>query len=296
MKIFFKTFYLFLFNKGVIMSFIIRNMKPEEMSIAIEWAATEGWNPGLSDGDCFYKSDPEGFFVAELNGEIIGVKSAVNYNNEFGFMGFYIIKPEYRGYGYGFDLWKHAFNRVKPILSGMDGVVEQQHNYMKSGYKLFYRQMRYEGVNLHGKDSENLSDFTPVLFNEIVNYDTTVFPSKREKFLSLWLNQPGISTKVFIENEKIKGYGVIRPCRKGFKIGPLFADDYDIAEKIFLSLIQFAEGREVYLDIPEVNEGANQLIKKYNMTYSFETARMYNNGSPKTGTEKVFGVTTFELG
>lgn len=278
------------------MSFIIRNMKPEEMKIAVDWATKEGWNPGLSDNDVFYNSDPEGFFVAELNGEIIGVKSAVNYNNEFGFMGFYIIKPEFRGKGYGYDLWKHAFNRVKSILSGMDGVVEQQNNYMKSGYKLFYRQMRYEGMNIKGEETENVINISPDLFEQIVNYDSKVFPSERRKFLSLWLNQKEISSKVLIEDGDIKGYGVIRPCVKGFKIGPLFADDFDSAEKLFLSLVNFTEGKEVYLDIPEVNEGANRLIKKYEMNYVFETARMYNNGSPKTGTDKVFGVTTFELG
>ncbi|HRI47143.1 MAG TPA: GNAT family N-acetyltransferase [Ignavibacteriaceae bacterium] len=278
------------------MSFIVRNMKPSEMKIAVNWAAKEGWNPGLTDGEVFYNTDHEGFFVAELDGEIIGVKSAVNYNDEFGFMGFYIIKDEFRGKGYGLELWQHAFNRIKHICSGMDGVVEQQHNYMKSGYKLFYRQMRYEAKNIVGMEHSQVLNFEQKYFGKIVDYDEAVFPSRREKFLDLWLNQKYISAKIFIEDDKLKGYGVIRKCHKGFKIGPLFADDYKTAKALFLSLANYADGEEVYLDIPEVNSEANNLVKNFGMQYVFETARMYNNGSPKTGTEKVFGVTTFELG
>jgi hypothetical protein len=61
-------------------------------------------------------------------------------------------------------------------------------------------------------------------------------------------------------------------------------------------LIEFAEGKEVYLDIPEINKEGMGIQEKYNMKYVFETARMYKNGKPEIPIEKVFGVTTFELG
>jgi hypothetical protein len=76
----------------------------------------------------------------------------------------------------------------------------------------------------------------------------------------------------------------------------LFADNELIAENLCLALIEFAEGKEVYIDVPDVNKPALELIEKYDMRYVFETARMYNNGRPQDNPEKVFGVTTFELG
>ena len=278
------------------MSYIIRNMKPEEMKLAVDMAAAEGWNPGLHDAGCFYNTDPNGFFVGELNGEIIAVKSAVRYGNEFGFMGFYIVKKEYRGSGYGYKLWQHAYNYVSNIISGMDGVVEQQANYMKSGYKLFYKQNRFEGKNLKGKTDSSLKDLKDVPVDTLVNYDASVFPARRDSFLKSWVAQPESLTKIAEGDKGIKGYGMIRKCVKGFKIGPLFAEDEGTAEKIFLSLSEFADGAEVYLDVPEVNLKGNALKDKYGMKYVFETARMYNNGKPEDHTDKVFGVTTFELG
>jgi hypothetical protein len=41
----------------------IRPMRPDEISIAVNWAAAEGWNPGLVDDACFAAADPEGFFI-----------------------------------------------------------------------------------------------------------------------------------------------------------------------------------------------------------------------------------------
>ena len=44
----------------------IRTMRPGEISMAVRWAAAEGWNPGLADHACFAVVDPKGFFIGEL--------------------------------------------------------------------------------------------------------------------------------------------------------------------------------------------------------------------------------------
>ena len=38
---------------------VIRVMARPEIDTAIEWAAREGWNPGLADADAFHAADPE---------------------------------------------------------------------------------------------------------------------------------------------------------------------------------------------------------------------------------------------
>jgi hypothetical protein len=45
-----------------------------------------------------------------------------------------------------------------------------------------------------------------------------------------------------------------------------------------------------------VNKEAVKLTRQYKMTPVFETARMYTKQAPAIPLEKVFGVTTFELG
>ena len=52
----------------------------------------------------------------------------------------------------------------------------------------------------------------------------------------------------------------------------------------------------VFLDIPAVNPSALNLVKRHNMTAVFETARIYTGKPPVLPLERLFGVTTFELG
>ena len=71
----------------------IRAMAPEEIAVAADWAAAEGWNPGLGDAACFATVDAGGFFIGELDGAPAATISCVNYNDRFAFLGFYIVRP-----------------------------------------------------------------------------------------------------------------------------------------------------------------------------------------------------------
>jgi hypothetical protein len=72
----------------------ISTMARSDLDTAVEWATREGWNPGLHDADAFYATDPNGFFIGRLDSEAISVISGVRYGDDFGFLGFYIVKPE----------------------------------------------------------------------------------------------------------------------------------------------------------------------------------------------------------
>ena len=126
--------------------YVIRQMTKSDLDLAISWAATEGWNPGLHDCDVFYNTDPQGFFMGFLDGKPISCISAVSYGKDFGFIGFYIVHEKYRNMGYGIKIWNKAINYLKNKNIGIDGVVTQQENYKKSGFKLIYRNIRYQGV------------------------------------------------------------------------------------------------------------------------------------------------------
>ncbi|WP_031484403.1 GNAT family N-acetyltransferase [Maridesulfovibrio frigidus] len=287
--------------------FIIRTMSRDELNWAIDMAANEGWNPGLHDADSFYSQDPDGYLIGLLGDKIIGCISAVSYEGTFGFIGFYIIHPDYRGKGYGIQLWKAAMKRLEGHLIGLDGVFEQQDNYRKSDFTFQYSNIRFEHRNT--RNIENIGTVFPETGSRVINpigtedissitaYEHNMFPTKRRNFLTHWLNMPDSFTFAMRKDENICGYGVIRPCRTGYKIGPLFADSYEVADLIFQRLCSEVEtNTQIYIDVPEVNEHAMGLASSYGMEKVFGTARMYTGEAPQLGLDKIFGVTTFELG
>ena len=119
-------------------NYVIRPMRREELDIAVDWAALEGWNPGLGDAEAFYAADPGGFWIGLLDGEPIASISAVAYDDAFAFVGFYIVLPEFRGRGFGLAIWQQALARVQGRNIGLDGVPAQQANHERSGFSLAY--------------------------------------------------------------------------------------------------------------------------------------------------------------
>ena len=281
-----------------ISDYTIRSMTRMEIDLAVEWAAVEGWNPGIEDAECFYRADPEGFLVGLAGNKPVATISVVRYGSSFGFLGFYIVRPEYRGLGLGHQIWNAGLARLEGRTVGLDGVVAQQENYTKSGFRLAYRNIRYMGLGGGNSERQNVShQLSEIPFEEIVSYDRQFFPDDRRSFLECWINRSGIAALGINENGKLSGYGVIRPCRSGFKIGPLFADRPELAETLFCDLkSSIPEGSPIFLDIPEVNPAAISLVKRHNMSVVFETARMYKGTPPRLPIDRIFSVTTFELG
>lgn len=280
------------------MSYRIRASTRKELDVIIQWAAKEGWNPGLYDADAFYATDPKGFLLGFLDDEPIAAISSVAYDDTFGFLGFYIVKPEYRNKGYGIQIWNAAINRLTTQNIGLDGVLAQQENYKKIGFKFAYRNIRYEGVGINNQINDpEIIPLSTVPFEKLLNYDKQVFPTKRAIFLKEWIKQPESLAVAYQKDGNLLGYGMIRKCRVGFKVGPLFADREQIADVLFQKMRSFVgETMLVFLDTPEVNKAAIALAEKYGMKPIFETARMYTKEKPAVALKKTYGVTTFELG
>jgi hypothetical protein len=276
----------------------VRTMTRAEVDLAVDWAALEGWNPGLHDADCFYEADPDGFFIGMLNDEPVGCISAVSYGESYGFIGFYIVKPSYRKRGFGIPLWKKAMEHLSGRNIGLDGVVAQQDNYKKSGFQLAHRNIRYEWRSTRDqKAAQGITELSQVLSEDLLKYDAKLFGNRRDSFLECWISRPGNVALGIVQKGKIQGYGVLRRCRHGFKIGPLFAESADLAETLFLALTaDLPVDTPTFLDVPEVNPQAMRMAEKYGMTKAFETARMYTQQAPRVPLHQWFGVTTFELG
>ncbi len=274
----------------------IRQMTPADMALAADWAAAEGWNPGHADAPCFATVDPAGFLIGEIGGEAAAVISNVNHSEGFAFLGFYIVRPDLRGRGHGLAIWRKAIEHAGNRVIGLDGVLAQQDNYRKSGFALANRNIRFGGiVTVRGRATETVP-LTEVPFAWIEANDATVFPASRPAFLRAWTWAPGHRGRALLRDGRLVAWGVIRPCRRGHKIGPLVADDRACAEVVFDALIADAGGGEVFIDVPEPNREAVALAQARGLSPVFETARMYTGAIRPMLLDRVFGIATFELG
>jgi hypothetical protein len=263
---------------------------------AISWADAEGWNPGLDDAERFLAADPAAFLAAERDGEIVATVSCALYGDPYAFIGFFIVRSGLRGRGIGTPLFQRALARAGGRVVGVDGVVEQQGYYERRGFVLAYRNVRWRTPG-GGDRADDLVEVSAVPFDDLLAFDSGVFGCERERFLRTWVDRPAGHALVCLDGGRVAGYGVLRPCRTGMKVGPLFADDAEVADALLAGLLSAAGTcTEVFVDMPEANPEAAELRARRPMEPSFETARMYLNGRPREDVRKVFGITTFEFG
>ena len=284
--------------------YVIRTMTRDEVDTAVEWAAAEGWNPGQHDADSFYAADSDGFLVGLLDGQPVASISAVRSGPHYAFIGFYIVRPEYRGQGYGYRIWQAAMQRLDGRDVGLDGVVAQIDNYKKSGFESAYLNTRYQG---HAQASETVDPrivaLADVPFEQVLAYDGGLMPAPGPYFVGGGGPNPVAVALGLRDGDRLVGYGVLRRAREGYKVGPLFANDKDAADVLFRALTsRVPPGTVVYLDVPgeEVNTNATGLARAHGMTPVFAAARMYRMADPSMKISlplhRWFGVTSFELG
>lgn len=275
---------------------VITRATLDDWPVISGWAADEGWNPGLSDGPAFFAQDPRGFFIGRLAEEPVSAISVVTYGADYAFLGCYLVRPDLRARGLGLTTWKAALAHAGDRTVGLDGVVAQQDNYRRSGFELAHRTVRFTGVVRGGEELPGVRPAEKADLDAIVAYDTACYPADRPRFLAHWLTAPGHRVLVRFEDGRPTGYAVIRPARDGLRIGPLFADTPDGADALFAAVCTEAAGREIAIDVPEPNRAAVSLAERSGLTPSFETARMYTGPVRPYATERVYGVTTLELG
>lgn len=277
----------------------VRPMTPDETeTVAVAWMRAAGWNPGVHDGTTFRAHDPEGFLVGVLDGEPIACVSAIRYDDTFGFFGCYLVREDLRGRGYGLALHEAGRRRLAGCVQGGDAVIENVAKYERIGRVAAWRNARFAGTVPHRPVDATTIDARTVPLDSIAVLDRTCFPAPRPEFLAAWIHQPaGIARAVVDDDGGCLGYAVARPCHVGWKIGSLFATTPTVAARLFSDVLgRLPAGDTFVLDVPEPNAAARELVDAHGMTEVFATMRMFTGPVPPIRLDRVYGITTFELG
>jgi Acetyltransferase (GNAT) domain len=275
----------------------VERMTRDDLGLALEWAASEGWNPGVHDADAFLAADPEGFFVLKVDHEPVATLAAVRHGERFGFLGLYITAPDWRGRGFGLQLWRAGRTHLQGRVVGLDAVLEQEKTYARDGFVTDHGTTRHAldlTSNVPGAH-RSMVDARELPLDTLVAYDEQLFPDERPAFLEAWIAMPGVACLAVVDGDRVLGWGLRRLCVQGHKVGPLFANDPELADDLLCALAAGVDG-PFYLDIPDPNAAGRALAARHGMTPVFSTVRMYDGPPPSLDLERIFGVTALELG
>ena len=279
----------------------IRLLRREEMPLTTALANAEGWNVGIGDEGAFFDADPEGSFAAEENGEVIGCLLAGATGGSFGFIGRYLVRRDRRGRGIGMRLWQTGLAHLEAAGAssvGLNAALKMEKRYAAAGFVRSHRNARYS-------DKSPAPEVPPsgpvplasIPFEAIARYDEAVFGFPREGFLRSWLAVPQSRGLALADGGKLRGYGLLRPLRTGWKVGPLFADSPEKAALLYEGLrAGLPAGTPVFLEVPLVNAVAVSFAKERGMRLVFENVRMYRGKIPAPVDRREYSGLSTELG
>ena len=280
----------------------LRPMTRQELDTVMGWAGDVGWNPGLNDAGLFWEADPDGFVAADIAGEMVGSASIVSYEGgRFGYLGLFIVPEEHRGRGIGKFIWDNRDVLCERLIPdaprGLDGVAAMESMYAAGGYLKSHGMLRMSGTAQRFPESGNTRPIDEESLADVLALDRECFGYDRSDFMRLWVEQPGAISLIALDPEdRFRGFAVARPCLSGYKLAPLFAADASSAFDLAHDLSSAVAGSEISVDVPENNASAITMAAELGLSQSMGCAQMYQGDPPDLPWDKVFAITSSELG
>ena len=260
-----------------------------------EWASTctvlamkEGWNDGQYDASVLFETDPQGCLVASLLGEDepVGCISAMKYGDSHGFIGFYIVKPAFRGKGYGKMLFNAAMKHLEGRKIGLDAVIDQIPFYSRMGFKQkrwnVTTSMTVSEIPLPVLTDNKVVDIRSIDIDDVIAYESRVLGFGRPKsfYESLLQNQQFQGIVSLDKHSAVNGLISFRPSSLGATIlSPFYAVDVPTAQGLLFNLFQQHSisllKKEIRFDAPKDNPNFQAVFQTIKTLTIFECVRMW---------------------
>ncbi len=263
----------------------------------MEVAHKEGWNPGLYDAMTFYQIDEKGFFAGELEGSLVGGVSAARSGENLVFIGNHFVLPPFRAKGYGKRLWEWALGQAGDSVVVINGLTDGREFYESYGFGRALNVIRYKGaIFTERSESDCVVPTGDVDFARLLEFDAAISGARRQGFLKIWLDAPGMESRCLIKNGEILSWACMRRCRRGWLFGPVYGIDFEAVDELIRHMAAKTLAEDAYLDIPETNADAIKLAFAMGMTPVGARARMFKNGALPEAYSDIYGFTSLDIG
>ncbi|XP_013420237.1 uncharacterized protein F36G3.2-like [Lingula anatina] len=280
----------------------IRLMQPENLAEVTRLAEKELWNYSQDVIRALFEYSPEGSFIAELQGKVIGVAMGFNLSEEEAFGGMWIVCKQHRGLGIGTRLRQKVEEYIGDRNLGIFSVAERVEPNKRSGFTVESWKVRHvsgtiatEKIKLSEDCFVSTFPSQGVQFDALIQYDTKIHTIERERFLRVWIEGESTITLVAMSKaDEILGYGVIkRDSNNTILIGPLYGETPAIIKTLLVSLMgKTTFGETVDMWVPVGSEILQELLAENKSTLKVhaDVTRMFYRHDVKVPQEKIFSI------
>jgi GNAT superfamily N-acetyltransferase len=251
----------------------------------------EGWRHLKRDVERCWRFEPDGCFIAEVEGKPVGHVFSICYC-KVGWTGLLIVNPENRGKGIGAALMQKVISylrgeEVETIR--LEAVEKAVPLYRRLGFKEEFPSLRFVGRLKHGLSNEsNLKggNKTKILeieagdLEQLAGFDFEYFGADRLRILrSLYDDRFEGGCFMAKRGERILGYAMSRRIQDGFWVGPWVCASPEVAERLLRACVDsIALGGKKEFDLrvgmPAPNRAGVSLMGKLGFNVIGSSLRM----------------------
>jgi ribosomal protein S18 acetylase RimI-like enzyme len=275
-------------------------MTSEDVAAGLRICRVAGWNQLSRDWELFLKLSPNDCRVAvDSSGNVIGTVTTIRYENHFSWIGMLLVDPVWQGKGIGRNLLEQALE----ILSGeqtvkLDATPAGREVYLKYNFIDEYTisRMMMTETNSDFKSS-HISSINESDFPALLKLDGKVFGADRRTVLN-WIWNAGQKFSYIAKNgNEIVGYCFGRTGHLYTHIGPVVAQDENVAQQLVSAVLKNISNRPIILDVPHNKPGWMAWLQSIGFREQRILTRMYRGENSHPGLpEKQFAILGPEFG
>lgn len=277
----------------------IRQMESDDSRLGLELCRIAGWNQLESDWRRLLALEPDGVFVAEMDGRACATGTTTAYGAQTAWIGMILVHPDFRRCGIGSAIMNECIEylqsrNVESIK--LDATDDGRPVYLKLGFKDERPIWRYAGPR--PTSTQAPAGVRPIRADDwpaLAAIDRVAFGAERIDLLKA-LAEEGPSVAVE-RAEQILAYGF---ARRGFNagfVGPIVATDPAAAREAVEALLAGLPEGEIFWDIMPDNHAACEIAHALDFSVARRLTRMYLGDRMNPGeVDLIFGAAGFELG
>ena len=229
----------------------IRTMTTDDLALGLRLSRQAGWNQTEADWLRLLYFEPEGCFVAELDGSAIGTTTTCVLG-QVAWIAMVLVDQSYRRRGIGTHLLRHALDylgsRSVPTIR-LDATELGRSVYEKLGFAPEYDLARYHGIAPSCQMPSTLAETTSDVYPDIIEFDKVITGTNRQKMLIRLFEEFPQGLRTLRRQGRVEGYVTMRPGASAVQIGPCVAMN-DTGPALLGDAFNRCAGEQVYIDIP----------------------------------------------
>jgi GNAT superfamily N-acetyltransferase len=255
-------------------------MTADDIALGMRLKEQAGWNQTEADWQRFLLVEPDGCFLAELNGEAVGTTVTCTFGS-VAWIAMVLVDVRLRRRGIATALMTHALAHLEKrgvTCIRLDATPLGRPVYEKLGFVAQYELARFQGVLPPAGPVAGVEPVPPQRFHEVVNLDRAVSGTDRTKLLARLFQEHPETIRGAWTDGTLQGYLAIRPRAHALQLGPCMANE-EAGSLLMHDAWCRCAGKPVVVDVPTRHTPATRLVEGMGLTVQRHLLRMGRGAS-----------------